>query len=231
MTTYRVAYLPGDGIGPEVCAVARRCVDAAGERFGFLVSWDEQLVGGAAMDALGQPLPAATLAACREADAVLLGAVGGPAWDDPTAAARPEDALLELRSSLELFANLRPGARSRVARGGLTPATGGPPGCGHPHRARADRRPLLRETAGARGIQRRHLGGRHASLRSTGDRAHRGARIRACGRSSRPPHQRRQGERPRHQPAVAGGRRRGRRASSGGHASSTRSSTRPPTCS
>ena len=60
------------------------------------------------MDALGQPLPAATLAACREADAVLLGAVGGPAWDDPTAAARPEDALLGLRSSLELFANLRP---------------------------------------------------------------------------------------------------------------------------
>ena len=108
MTTYRVAYLPGDGIGPEVCAVARRCVDAAGERFGFLVGWDEQLVGGAAMDAVGEPLPAGTLAACRDADAVLLGAVGGPAWDDPTAAARPEDALLELRASLELFANLRP---------------------------------------------------------------------------------------------------------------------------
>ena len=108
MTTYRVAYLPGDGIGPEVCAVARRCVDALGARFGYAVSWDEQLVGGAAMDAVGPPLPAVTLAACREADAVLLGAVGGPAWDDPAAPSRPEDALLALRSELELFANLRP---------------------------------------------------------------------------------------------------------------------------
>ena len=108
MTTYRVAYLPGDGIGPEVSAVARRCVDALGDRFGYAVTWDEQLVGGAAMDALGEPLPAATLAACHEADAVLLGAVGGPAWDDPVAPARPEDALLGLRSALELFANLRP---------------------------------------------------------------------------------------------------------------------------
>ncbi|MGH2416769.1 MAG: 3-isopropylmalate dehydrogenase, partial [Candidatus Limnocylindria bacterium] len=98
----------GDGIGPEVCEVARRVVDAAGLRFGFEVAWDEQPVGGTAMDATGQPLPAATLDACRDADAVLLGAVGGPRWDDPTAAARPEDALLGLRSALELFANLRP---------------------------------------------------------------------------------------------------------------------------
>ena len=108
MTTYRVAYLPGDGIGPEVSAVARRCVDALGDRFGFAVTWDEQLVGGAAMDAFGEPLPDATLAACQGADAVLLGAVGGPAWDDPAARSRPEDALLGLRSALELFANLRP---------------------------------------------------------------------------------------------------------------------------
>ena len=108
MRGHRVAYLPGDGIGPEVCAVARRCVDAAGTRFGFEVSWDEHLVGGAAIDATGQALPPATLDACRAADAVLLGAVGGPQWDDPTAATRPEDALLGLRSALELFANLRP---------------------------------------------------------------------------------------------------------------------------
>jgi 3-isopropylmalate dehydrogenase len=105
---HRVAYLPGDGIGPEVCDVARRCVDAAGLRFGFEVAWDERPVGGAALDAVGQPLPAATLHACREADAVLLGAVGGPRWDDPAAPMRPEDALLGLRSELELFANLRP---------------------------------------------------------------------------------------------------------------------------
>ena len=108
MRSHTVAYLPGDGIGAEVCEVAHRCVDAAGLRFGFEVRWDEQLVGGAAIDATGEPLPAATLDACRAADAVLLGAVGGPRWDDPSAASRPEDALLGLRSALELFANLRP---------------------------------------------------------------------------------------------------------------------------
>ena len=108
MRQHRVAYLPGDGVGPEVCDVARRVVDAAGARFGFEVAWDEQPVGGRAIDTDGTPLPAATLDACRHADAVLLGAVGGPAWDDPTAEHRPEDALLALRSELELFANLRP---------------------------------------------------------------------------------------------------------------------------
>ena len=108
MRRHRVAFLPGDGIGPEVCAVARRCVDAAGERFGFDVTWDDRLVGGAALDATGDALPPATLDACRAADAVLLGAVGGPRWDDPTATKRPEDALLSLRSQLQLFANLRP---------------------------------------------------------------------------------------------------------------------------
>jgi 3-isopropylmalate dehydrogenase len=105
---HRVAYLPGDGIGPEVCAVARDVIDAAGARFGFGVTWDERPVGGSAIDAHSAPLPAETLEACRAADAVLLGAVGGPQWDDPSAAARPEDALLALRSELELFANLRP---------------------------------------------------------------------------------------------------------------------------
>jgi 3-isopropylmalate dehydrogenase len=105
---HHVAYLPGDGIGPEVCDVARRVIDVAGARFGFEVSWDEQPVGGAAIQSDGTPLPAATLEACRAADAVLLGAVGGPRWDDPTASMRPEDALLGLRRELELFANLRP---------------------------------------------------------------------------------------------------------------------------
>ena len=108
MRQHRVAYLPGDGIGPEVCAVARRCVDAAATAFGFAVAWDEQVIGGGAIDDFGQALPPATLDACRAADAILLGAVGGPQWDDPSAPARPEDALLALRSELELFANLRP---------------------------------------------------------------------------------------------------------------------------
>jgi len=105
---HRVAVLPGDGIGPEVIAVARRCVEAAGRRFGFETDWDERTVGGTAIDAVGMPLPPDTLEACRAADAVLLGAVGGPQWDHPSARVRPEDALLGLRSALELFANLRP---------------------------------------------------------------------------------------------------------------------------
>ncbi|HXG02785.1 MAG TPA: 3-isopropylmalate dehydrogenase [Candidatus Binatia bacterium] len=108
MREHRVVLLPGDGIGPEVTSVARRCVDAAGEAVGYRVTWDEHAVGGAAMDAQGVPLPEATLDACRRADAVLLGAVGGPAWDDPRAAVRPEQALLGLRKGLGLFANLRP---------------------------------------------------------------------------------------------------------------------------
>ena len=120
MRQHRVAYLPGDGIGPEVCAVARRCTDAAGERFGFAVSWDEQSVGGMAIDTVGEALPPATVDACRSADAVLLGAVGGPKWDDPTARARPEDALLGLRSALELFANLRP-VRAHAALAAASP--------------------------------------------------------------------------------------------------------------
>jgi 3-isopropylmalate dehydrogenase len=105
---HRVALLGGDGIGPEVCAAARRVVDAAGSGFGFAVTWHEHPVGGGAMDATGTPLPPATLEDCRGSDAVLLGAVGGPRWDDPNAAHRPEDALLGLRSGLGLFANLRP---------------------------------------------------------------------------------------------------------------------------
>ncbi|MGH2357484.1 MAG: 3-isopropylmalate dehydrogenase [Candidatus Limnocylindria bacterium] len=107
MRTHTVAYLPGDGIGPEVLGVARRCVDALAQG-AFEVAWDERLVGGAAIDAVGNPLPPQTLDACRAANAVLLGAVGGPAWDDPRASVRPEHALLRLRRELELFANLRP---------------------------------------------------------------------------------------------------------------------------
>jgi 3-isopropylmalate dehydrogenase len=106
--THRIAYLPGDGIGPEVCDVARRCIEAAGTAFGFEALWDERIVGGAAIDSVGDALPEATVEACRGADAVMLGAVGGPQWDDPSAATRPEDALLGLRSELGLFANLRP---------------------------------------------------------------------------------------------------------------------------
>ena len=106
--TYRIAAIPGDGIGPEVVAAGRRVLDAAASRFGFALEWRELVVGGAAIDAYGVPIRDADLEACRESDAVYLGAVGGPRWDDPNAAVRPEQALFALRGGLELFANLRP---------------------------------------------------------------------------------------------------------------------------
>jgi 3-isopropylmalate dehydrogenase len=105
---YRVVAVPGDGIGPEVVEASRRVIEAAGARFGFAVEWQELIVGGAAIDRFGVPIRDADLEVCRAADAVLLGAVGGPKWDDPSAAVRPEQALFELRSGLELYANLRP---------------------------------------------------------------------------------------------------------------------------
>ncbi len=106
--TYRVATIPGDGVGPEVVAAARRVVDAAGERFDFAVEWSEFVVGGAAIDAYGVAIRPEDLAACGAADAILLGAVGGPRWSDPNAAVRPEQALFALRGQLGLYANLRP---------------------------------------------------------------------------------------------------------------------------
>ena len=106
--TYRIATIPGDGVGPEVVAAARRVVDAAGGRFGFAIDWTEYLVGGAAIDAYGVAIRPEDVTACGEADAILLGAVGGPKWSDPSAAVRPEQALFALRGGLGLFANLRP---------------------------------------------------------------------------------------------------------------------------
>ena len=106
--TFRIAVLPGDGIGVEVTAEAQRVLAAVGRRFGHRFESETGLVGGAAMDATGDPLPAATLDLCRGAHAVLFGAVGDPRFDDPRAARRPEQALLGLRQGLELYANLRP---------------------------------------------------------------------------------------------------------------------------
>jgi 3-isopropylmalate dehydrogenase len=105
---YDIAWLPGDGIGPEVTRVALRVLEAAGAAHGFTVDVEEHPVGGAALDATGCPLPDATRAACLDSDAVLLGAVGGPAWDDRTGDQRPESGLLALRKALGVYANLRP---------------------------------------------------------------------------------------------------------------------------
>ncbi|MFH5804249.1 3-isopropylmalate dehydrogenase [Alienimonas sp. DA493] len=104
----RIALLPGDGIGPEIVAQAARVLNAVADRFGHTFELTEHLIGGAAIDATGDPLPADALAACKESDAILLGAVGGPKWDDPNAAVRPEQGLLKIRKELGLFANLRP---------------------------------------------------------------------------------------------------------------------------
>lgn len=105
---HKILVLPGDGIGPEVVAVAQDVMVAAAARFGVALSIDSALVGGCAIDASGSALPAATLAKAKAARAVLLGAVGGPSWDDLPTLKRPERGLLGLRSELELFANLRP---------------------------------------------------------------------------------------------------------------------------
>ncbi len=104
----RVVALPGDGVGPEVVRSALRVLEAVAERSGHRLELTEALIGGAALDRVGAPLPDDTLAACRDADAVLLGAVGGPQWDDPSARLRPEQGLLGLRKELGLYANLRP---------------------------------------------------------------------------------------------------------------------------
>jgi 3-isopropylmalate dehydrogenase len=103
-----IAVIAGDGIGGEVTAEAVRALELIADRFGHSFRFEPALLGGAAIDATGEALPAATLALCQRADATLLGAVGGPKWSDPNAKVRPEQGLLQLRKSLGLFANLRP---------------------------------------------------------------------------------------------------------------------------
>ncbi len=106
--THRITLLPGDGIGIEVTEAARRVLEAAGAQHGPPFEFSEGLIGGISIDRHGSPLTDEALADCRAAHAVLLGAVGGPKWDDPQAPVRPEQGLLALRSGLGVFANLRP---------------------------------------------------------------------------------------------------------------------------
>ena len=108
MATHRVVLLPGDGIGPEITAVAKQLLEAVSTRHGFSLEFSEAPIGGSAIDATGEPLPASTLEACKGADAVLLAAIGSPRFDSLPRAQRPESGLLALRSGMELFANLRP---------------------------------------------------------------------------------------------------------------------------
>lgn len=103
-----IVTLPGDGIGPDVTNEAMRVLKCVAEKFGHQFTFEQQLIGGCAIDETGSALPEETLRACLNADAVLLGAVGGPKWDDPKAKTRPEDGLLAIRKGLGLYANLRP---------------------------------------------------------------------------------------------------------------------------
>lgn len=106
---HKIAVLPGDGVGPEIVCEAVKVVKAVGEKYGHEFEFKEALMGGAAIDETGNPLPEETLEICQNSDAVLLGAIGGPKWDstDPKAV-RPEQGLLGIRKALKLFANLRP---------------------------------------------------------------------------------------------------------------------------
>jgi len=105
---YRITLLPGDGIGPEIMTVAVEVLNVVGKEFDLEFEFQEALIGGAAIDATGEPLPAVTLDNCRHSDAVLLAAIGGYKWDSLPSHLRPEAGLLGLRAGLGLFANLRP---------------------------------------------------------------------------------------------------------------------------
>ena len=108
MTQANIVLTPGDGIGVEVVDAAVLVLQAVADRFGHSFSTRTYLIGGCAIDAMGSALPDETVEAALQAEAVLLGAVGGPRWDDPTAAVRPEQGLLKLRKAMDVFANLRP---------------------------------------------------------------------------------------------------------------------------
>lgn len=104
----KIVLLPGDGIGPEIVREAERVLDAVAKAFNHHFTFERHKIGGIAIDETGGPLPPETVEACKKSDAVLLGAVGGPKWDDPNAKVRPEQGLLGIRKELGLFANLRP---------------------------------------------------------------------------------------------------------------------------
>ena len=108
MVQHRIVLLPGDGIGPEITAVTKLLLEAVSHRHCFELLFEEHLIGGAAIDATGEPLPSRTLEACKSADAVLLASIGSPRFDNLPRGKRPETGLLGLRASMKLFANLRP---------------------------------------------------------------------------------------------------------------------------
>lgn len=103
-----ILILAGDGIGPEIVKAAEQVLTRVNEKFNLGLTWEQGLLGGSAIDAHGEPYPEVTSEQAKKADAILLGAVGGPKWDNIERSIRPERGLLKLRSELNLFANLRP---------------------------------------------------------------------------------------------------------------------------
>ena len=116
----KIVLLPGDGIGPEVTREAELLIIDLAREYDLTLDMHIELIGGAAIDATGEPLPQKTLETCRDADAIILGAVGGPKWDDPDSKVRPEQGLLAIRKELGLFANLRP-VRTHPKLAGASP--------------------------------------------------------------------------------------------------------------
>gem|GEM_PF-2158107 len=214
LPTYRVATIPGDGVGPEVVAAARRVVDAVGARFGFAIDWSEHVVGGAAIDAYGVAIRDEDLDACRAADAILLGAVGGPKWSDPSATVRPEQALFA-SGRARAVRQPPPGQRASDARRLVAAPAGAARRRRYAHRPRTDRRDLFRRSDRAVGRARRAHGARHAPVCGARDQPDRAPRLRAGPDPSRCRHPGRQGERARHLAALAAGDRRDRRRVSG----------------
>jgi 3-isopropylmalate dehydrogenase len=165
---WKLAVLPGDGIGPEVTRAALSILDACAGQYGFSVETIELPFGGAAIDACGQPLPQETLDACLKSDAVLLGAVGGPRWDPLPLGQRPEAGLLGLRRALGLYANVRP-IRLREPLRGLSPLK-------LPAGARVDFE-IIRELTGDIYFGAHHTEGSGATERATDEAAYTVAEI------------------------------------------------------
>ena len=205
--------LPGDGIGPEVMAEVRKVIEWMGAD-GLPFDLEEDLVGGAAYDAHGTPLADATMAKAHAADAVLLGAVGGPAWDGLDFALKPERGLLRLRKELDLFANLRPAVCFDALADFSSLKREVVAGARHPDRARAHERDLLRRAPRhprGRGGARRH---QHPALHRVPDRPRRPIGVRARAAAVGPALLHGEGQRHGVGRALARGRHGGRRRGS-----------------